>query len=124
MEVCEVCGRQCNGDCQRRLEVGDNTDIWQRVAEHDNSEYQMVQQLCSFFGCTDSDIFPTAYKRHKVKPRQFYIFIMVRNMGRKQVDVADFLGIHKVQVSHTMRTIDLLLRSEKNRKKYDFILNI
>lgn len=95
-------------------------EIKQRVKEHDNSEWQIVQDICAHYNCNDSKIFHSQPTDSHVE-RTLYIYCMVYILGRKQIDVGKLLSMQKGNVSRDLKAIMRKFKDKKEREKFEFL---
>jgi len=97
--------------------------IRQNVKQHDNSEYDLVSNICNFFNCTDEAIFSKKVNIVNYSARDLYTFVMIRYLERKAVDVAKILNMPESNISRVMAKMSAKFKSEIVRNKYKCLIN-
>lgn len=105
------------------METGDRSDIQKRVQEHDNRHFNLIKDVCKFYGITDYDFFEQSRRQPGTKARQLAIFVMIRNLGMKYCAVAGIVGSSTSYVSQVVRYWDKRLKKEIIRQKFSSVIN-
>lgn len=129
MNSCEVCSAECEEvyclDCTYRIESGNNDDIWQRVQDFDNSEYQIDEikiAICQLFGITE--MFTPGRKQPQTTARGLFYYMLHTRLKMRVRDICQLLNVDHCIVIYNCKKWLKRFESETARKKYESILNL
>lgn len=128
--LCEICGVYCCGevcdDCAYRMASGDSSDIRDRVAKFDNTEYEkdwVREEICRMYNVNSHELFDKNRRSHDyAKARHLFVYLLSRRFKMKQCIIAKQCRIQASKVIEICNRYDCKLKSNIAVNKYLYLL--